>query len=77
VHVVHGFWKREDPSRLALQVGRPFHSVRVNGAVSSPFLSPSGPYRRLTHTRRWHPATPMSLSTMPSSPRCLAPITPR
>lgn len=22
VHVVHGFWKREDPSRLALQVGR-------------------------------------------------------
>lgn len=23
VHVVHGFWKREDPSRLNLQVGRP------------------------------------------------------
>lgn len=23
VHVVHGFWKREDPSRLELQVGRP------------------------------------------------------
>lgn len=22
VHVVHGFWRRDDPSRLALQVGR-------------------------------------------------------
>jgi tyrosyl-DNA phosphodiesterase-1 len=26
VHVVHGFWKREDQSRLALQVGPPFCS---------------------------------------------------
>jgi tyrosyl-DNA phosphodiesterase-1 len=26
VHVVHGFWKREDPNRLALQVGPPFCS---------------------------------------------------
>jgi tyrosyl-DNA phosphodiesterase-1 len=26
VHVVHGFWKREDQSRLALQVGMPFCS---------------------------------------------------
>lgn len=78
VHVVHGFWKREDPSRLALQVGRPFHSVRVNRVVSSHFLSPSGSQPTPnTHTRRWHPVTPMSVSTMPSSPRCLVPTIPR
>ena len=23
VHVVHGFWKKEDPSKLRLQVGTP------------------------------------------------------
>jgi tyrosyl-DNA phosphodiesterase-1 len=34
VHVVHGFWKREDPSRLELQVGNAF-SVPVNRPVSS------------------------------------------
>jgi tyrosyl-DNA phosphodiesterase-1 len=38
VHVVHGFWKREDPSRLKLQVGRPsilLPHAQANRAVLS------------------------------------------
>lgn len=37
VHVVHGFWKREDPNRLALQVGRP-----VLCPSGQTLLAPSG-----------------------------------
>jgi hypothetical protein len=75
VHVVHGFWKREDPSRLELQVGRPFFCSSEQSSLALRF--PPAATRRLTSARRRHLATRMSLSTMPTCLRCLAPITPR
>jgi tyrosyl-DNA phosphodiesterase-1 len=34
VHVVHGFWKREDPSRLELQVGPLFSRLKRTESLS-------------------------------------------
>jgi tyrosyl-DNA phosphodiesterase-1 len=83
VHVVHGFWKREDPSRLELQVGASttslplYHFVQVNRALFCSTLPICILILDLTPTRKWHPAIQTSPSTMPFSPRCLAPTTPR
>lgn len=61
VHVVHGFWKREDPNRLALVV-----NLSVLFSLSM-----------LTLTRKQPQISTMSSFTLLQCQRCLAPITPK
>lgn len=66
IHVVHGFWKQEDGSRLVLQVS-------LLGLILSPGLLTYIPRRD-----RSKPApTRMSFFIAPSCPRCLVHITRR
>lgn len=65
VHVIHGFWKKEDPSRLELQVS--LDSLYVHQSLATAD----------TCYRSRQRATRMSRSTAPSCPKCLGRTTPR
>lgn len=69
VHVVHGFWKKEDPSRLMLQVSL---NQQQLGQTATPITATADTWyrsrRRVTKTLRF---------TAPSCRRCLEHITPR
>lgn len=80
VHVVHGFWKKEDAHRLELEVGETTAlvvAIARHSSTSKCCVLPVSLVDILTSIRRWHLASPTSHFAMPSCPRCLAHTIPR